>query len=261
VSALHPISSYIKHKLFEINAHSLHSPSLYQLYQECFDDARQQAGDPVIEGLRAAFRKDERTLSVDDLGAGSRISGNPVRTVRSIARGGITRHKYSRLFQHLIRYFDHRTIVELGTALGINTLYLAASDPEVKVWTFEAWHAVSEIARKAFNEAGYHNITILHGNIDATLPEFLGKGTLVDFAFIDANHTYAATMAYFEQLQKNLSARAVVVIDDINWSWEMTRAWHEITSMAEKATCIDIYQCGILLFDDKIQPGKLRFEY
>ena len=121
------ITSYIKHKLLEIDEHSLHSPSLFRLYLDCFKKARQVPEKKTIEGLRESFSNDIRMVDIKDFGAGSKISAADARSVRSIARGGISTSKYSRLFQELIRRFNCHNIIELGTSLGINTMYLASA--------------------------------------------------------------------------------------------------------------------------------------
>ncbi|MGD9328358.1 MAG: class I SAM-dependent methyltransferase [Cyclobacteriaceae bacterium] len=255
------ITSYIKHKLREIDEHSLHSPSMFRLYLECFKKARDIPADMSIEKYRQRFIKDKRSVNITDFGAGSKISVNETRTVRSIAKGGISTSKYSRLFQELIRYFKCRTILELGTSIGINTLYLATSGPDVKVWTFEGCQPLAGIAEKTFMDLGQDNIKVIIGNIDSTLPRFLHGSGDIDFAFIDANHTYRSTMSYFNLLKPKLSDHAVVIIDDIYWSKEMAKAWHDISKHNPDAACIDIFQCGIIIFDRNLSPQSLRFEF
>lgn len=234
---------------------------MFRLYLDCFKKARDIPADKPIEKLRRRFINDTSSVNITDFGAGSKISVSESRTVRSIAKGGISTSKYSRLFQELIRYFKCRTIIELGTSLGINTLYLAASGPDVKVWTFEGCLPVAKIAEKAFRDLGQENIEVLKGNIDSTLPRFLPGSGDIDFAFIDANHTYRSTLNYFNQLKPKLSDHAVVVIDDIYWSKEMSKVWSDISAHFPDVVCIDIYKCGILIFERKISPQRLRFEF
>lgn len=261
MSTFYQIKSFIKHKLREIDEHSLHSPSMYNLYQECFKKARELPADKQIEEFRLQFCDDSRSVDITDFGAGSKISVKNSRTVKSIANGGISTSKYSRLFQEIIRKFNCRNIIELGTSLGINTMYLATSKPGVKVWTFEGCLPVAEIAEKTFRESGYENIEVLRGNIDTTLPEYLCSSGDIDFAFIDANHTYKSTLNYFDYLKSKLSGSAVIIIDDIYWSKEMTRAWQDITAHIRDAACIDIYKCGIIIFDRNMSSQRLRFEF
>ena len=255
------ITSYIKHKLYEIDEHALHSPSLFKLYQDCFKSAKERPPDNDIENIRTKFRNDVRAVKITDFGAGSKISAENSRSIRSIARGGITSSKYSRLFQQLIRNFGCRNIIEFGTSLGINTMYLASSNPDVRTWTFEGCLPIAEIAEQTFDDLKYSNIEVIKGNIDIALTTFLRNSDEIDFVFIDANHTFKSTLSYFRQVSPKLSDRSIVIVDDIYWSKEMTRAWNEILYQTPEATCIDIYKCGIIIFDRKISSGLVKFEF
>lgn len=228
---------------------------------DCFKNAKEIPEDKDIEDIRSRFCNDRRSVAITDFGAGSKISTKDSRTIKSIGRGGISTSKYSRLFQKLIRKFECHNILELGTALGINTMYLATSSPDVRIWTFEGNIPLSEIAEQAINDSKYDNIEVIKGNIDVTLPEFVHNSRHIDFAFLDANHTYKSTVSYYSQLKEKLSERAVVVIDDIYWSKEMTRAWKDIRNNTPEATFIDIHKCGIIIFDRKVSPERVRFEF
>ena len=83
----------------------------------------------------------------------------------------------------------------------------------------------------------------------------------IDFAFIDANHTYESTLSYFNAIKSKLSDNAIVIIDDIYWSREMAKVWKDITFYIDEGACIDIYKCGIIIFDRKVNPQRLRFEF
>ncbi len=78
---------------------------------------------------------------------------------------------------------------------------------------------------------------------------FLEQTQKVDFVLIDANHLYGPTMRYYQHLTKRLTEKSIVIIDDIHRSAEMEKAWREIKSDVLVYGSIDLYRCGILLFD------------
>ena len=43
--------------------------------------------------------------------------------------------------------------------------------------------------------------------------------------YIDGNHIFDSTIRYFNLLGKASGYRCIMVLDDINWSGEMARAW------------------------------------
>ena len=63
------------------------------------------------------------------------------------------------------------------------------------------------------------------------------------------NHTYEATMAYFDVLANKFHEKSVLVIDDIHHSKEMERAWKNICADERVTSTIDLYQMGLVFFD------------
>lgn len=207
------------------------------------------------------MQKDETLVDIVDFGAGSKISEKTTRSIQSIAGKGISSKKYSKLYIQFIRHFDCKNVVELGTSLGINTAYLARATEDVKVVTFEGCESISEIAHKVTSQCGCSNVRIIRGNINDTLPRFLRETGDIDLILIDANHTYTSTLAYMDQIISRLSLRAILIIDDIYWSKEMTRIWKDMKKRFPEAIFIDIYQCGIIIFDKKMPAADFRFAY
>jgi hypothetical protein len=86
------------------------------------------------------------------------------------------------------------------------------------------------------------------GPISETLPKLIQDIPKVDFALLDANHTYRSTMEYYELILPKIQSTTILAIGDIHWSREMERAWEEIKSFPEVALSIDFFECGILFF-------------
>ena len=153
-----------------------------------------------------------------------------------------------------------QTIFELGTSLGINTLYLAKAWTQGKVTTFEGCPETLKIAQQNFEKLKA-NIHTVEGNIDETLPEELKKHDKVDFVFFDANHRKSATLKYFHACLEKVDENTVFVFDDIYWTKDMGEAWDEIKNHHEVMLSIDLFDLGLVFFR-KNQPKQhflLRF--
>lgn len=202
--------------------------------------------DARAERLRLALKQDQRMISFRDLGTGAGLLPD-TRSIASIARRSLSPAWFSSLYQRMIAYFRCRNIVELGTSLGINTLYLAQS-PGTNVYTFEGAESVATVARENFASMEAHNITLVEGDIGKTLRDFTSGDRGVDFAFIDANHTRKATTEYFEGLAPVLHDESVVVLDDIHITGEMERAWLDVQQHGRVSATVDLYRCGMAFF-------------
>lgn len=255
------LKSFINYWLDNVDEHSLHSPFFFNFYINILNARLNADHNERIEGFRIKLLADDRSLSVKDLGAGSKFfKPNSARMIRDIARTSLTPQKYSNLYWRIIEEYNFTNIIELGTSLGINTLYLASS-PSSEVITFEGADVIADIAEELFRGAGFENIKLARGNIDDTLPREISFMNTVDFALIDANHRYEPTVTYFHLLASKANPKSIVVLDDIHSSREMEKAWISIQHDARVWATADLYRCGLVFFDPSLnkQHVVLRF--
>jgi predicted O-methyltransferase YrrM len=249
VSKFFQLKTYFNYWLDAVDEHSLHSPFLFDLYTKVIKVETE--GIVEIEKLRADLLKTQREIIVEDLGAGSTHFNNSKRAINEIAETSLSDLRFSLLYLRIAQHIDAKNIVELGTSLGINTLYLAQKK-NVKVFTFEGSESIAEIAQDTFAFAAARNIELIKGNIDSTLYSNLSRMPKIDLAFMDANHQYKPTLRYFENLLDNIHHKSVLVLDDIHKSPEMEKAWKELCHHDLVYTSIDLYRCGILFFDPSL---------
>jgi len=134
------------------------------------------------------------------------------------------------LTAQLLRHFRPATIVEVGTYRGTTTrLLLDNMPPEARLWTIDlplgvdaaTVTAASDDRLIEHRQVGVEyrghplekNVTQILGNtFDAATWEQVPQG--VDFAFIDASHSYEAVRNDTERLWPKLSDKAVVLWHD-----------------------------------------------
>jgi len=76
----------------------------------------------------------------------------------------------------------------------------------------------------------------------------------VDYALVDADHTENATLEHFDRMLGYLSAGAIVVFDDINWTDGMKRAWRAIRRHQRVSVALGVRRIGVTV----IVPGASR---
>ena len=283
-TALYRVGSYLRHLLTARNTggHGIHSPYLFEWVRMVMSDENSYYAWDEIEKVRAKMLADEREVAFVDYGAGrkrdsledgSKTANSLVfserRRVCDIAKGSSAKKRYAQMLARLVNWLggplltspsrggigDWRlaigdgqlTIVELGTSLGITTAYMAAMDKRNRVISYEGCPAVAEIAKANWQALGLKNIECRVGEIDvATLAKDLER---VDVVFVDANHTYAGTRAYFKVLVEKVHRKSVLIVDDIHYNAEMEQAWREICADDRVTSTMDLYQMGIVFFD------------
>lgn len=251
-------AAFISHWLRAVNEHALHPPFIFDLYTRVIKADSHEPVFKSIESCRQKLLKNHSYIETTDLGAGSALSSGPGRKISHIARNSLTPASFSRLMYRFTSYMQAKNVLELGTSLGINTLYLSAAVQEGQVYTLEGCPRTASLAREIFKNQGANNIHLKEGPIDTILPGLLESALpKVDAVYIDANHTYAATLRYFHTLLPFLHENSFVVADDIYWSPGMKKAWEEICQHEKVRLSIDLYDAGILFF----RPGLQKAHY
>ncbi|MDB5030471.1 class I SAM-dependent methyltransferase, partial [Mucilaginibacter sp.] len=189
---------YLLYRLKAKNRHGLHSPFVYQLVDNVIYDFRAKKVYTEIESIRESLLNDDRIITVTDLGAGSHVNNDRQKRIGDIAKNALKPPKLAQLLYRLVADLQPTNIIELGTCLGTTTLYLQKAAPEAKVYTLEGCPETANIAKESFKKANLHNIELITGNFDNTLPNVIEDLDKLDFIFVDGNHQKEATLKYFE---------------------------------------------------------------
>ncbi|MEW6470329.1 MAG: class I SAM-dependent methyltransferase [Bacteroidota bacterium] len=252
---------YMRYRLRSSTRYAIHSPFVFELVTRVFNDRSAYPPYKKTEGLRSALLRDTRIIHVTDLGAGSRMNKGSQRAVKEICRSAEKSSKYGQLLFRLVNYLKPQTIIDLGTSLGITTLYLSAGSPRARLHTIEGCPQTAAIAQANFHSQGADHIVLHTGNFDDRLPELLRKEERIDFAFFDGNHRKDPTLRYFELCLQRAHNASVFVFDDINWSAEMQQAWRLIKAHPRVTISIDLFSMGMVFFrkEQASQHFVIRF--
>ena len=201
---------------------------------------------------------DDSRIYVEDFGTGK--SGE--RQIGRIASESLMPRDYSQMLFRLVNNVHPKTCVELGTNLGITTAYIAnAAGKDAHVYTFEGSKNLLLKAKYNWKTLDCKNITAIEGDINTTFEDFLKTVDSVDFALIDANHTYDATVKYFDLLASKCARKSFIALDDIHHSREMGRAWEDIKKHEKTTATLDLYGMGIVFFDKQLQKKHYKLRY
>ncbi|MGG9971288.1 O-methyltransferase [Ferruginibacter sp. SUN002] len=239
---------YLHYRLTASNGkgHGVHSPFVFDFIKNVLRDKKQYGCYSRIEPVRKELLSNNKTIEVEDFGAGSSVIKSNQRVVKDIAASSLKPKKYAQLLFRMVQYYQPKTIVELGTSLGVTTSYLASGNVNGKVYTCEGAKEIATIAKQNFATLNIKNIDVIEGDFTKTLPTLFTQLQDVDFAFIDGNHRKEPTIEYFKQLLSHSTPSVLMVFDDIHWSKEMEGAWAEIQQHPQVTLTIDLFFIGIV---------------
>lgn len=260
---LFSLIAYLQYLLHSGTRHSVHSPFVYLLVDQVFRNKKGDQAFLKIADLRNMLLHKSQVIEITDFGSGAnhKLYSNRFERISSIVRNSSVCDKYGRLLFRLVEYFRPQTIIEIGTSVGISSLYLALANPSAKVYTIEGCTTKSEQAAANFSAMQISNIEQHIGRFDIILPDLVRQAGKLDFAFIDGNHTFKATLENFETLLSIANNDTVFVLDDIHWSAEMQNAWNKIADHERVTVSIDIYRFGIIFLKKELSKQKFVIRF
>lgn len=236
--------------------HGIHSPFVFDFIIHVLNDKKKYDCYPDTELLRKQLLANNSTIEVEDFGAGSALTPFKNRKIKAIARSSLKKKKYAQLLFRIAKYYQPKTIVELGTSFGITTCYLAAANPNSEVFTFEGSGNIAKIALDSFATANLKNIKLIEGNFEETLSANLNNIKNVDLLFIDGNHLKNATLRYFDFFLQRSTTGSIFIFDDIHWSKDMEEAWKIIQQHNTVTLTIDLFFIGLVFFSNNFKAKQ-----
>ena len=206
---------YIQYKIRAKNKHAIHSPFVFNLLTTVIAEKREYYAYNDLAELRSELSQSSQTIEIKDFGAGSKVFKTKTRKIKDIVKHGISPEKYARLLFRLVNYFNPETVIELGTSIGLTTLYLAKANSNIRVYTLEGCNQTVNFEKQLFKSKYFENIKIIEGEFSYTLPQLLTKIQKIDFVYIDGNHRKQATIDYFNLLIPYRHNDTVLIFDDI----------------------------------------------
>lgn len=242
-AAWHLIKYYFKAKtIFQV-----HSPFLYNFCKGVLQDDRHFQHFDKAESIRTLLLQTPHSIDVEDFGAGSQVMKYNSRKVSDICKTSVSPQYQCRFIFRLVNYFQPKHLIEIGTSLGVASLYQSFGANNAPLITLEGSEKIAQIAQLNFNKLS-RNIKIVKGNFDNTLDTVLSEVESLDYILIDGNHREKATIEYFEKCLLRHHNETIIVFDDIYWSPGMTRAWEYIKNHPSVTCSVDVYFFGIVFF-------------
>ncbi|MBK9490644.1 MAG: class I SAM-dependent methyltransferase [Haliscomenobacter sp.] len=247
------IFRWLRFYLQAATKYDVHSPFVAKFVHYIVEDERLFYAFPAIERMRARLFRNNFPLEIIDLGAGSKANPSKTRSVRNVVRYSAVSEETGQQLFRLVATYKPKQIIELGTSLGISTLYLASAAPNGQVITIEGCPDIASVAQLSFQRVDISNVSQRIGDFKTLLPQVLNEIDQLDFLFIDGDHRAGNSVDYFEQALAKIHAKSIIVIADIHWSNEMEQGWEKIRKHPRVKLSIDLLHLGVLFFDESIR--------
>ena len=236
-----------------VTKYQLHSPFVFELVQAVLEDGRWYYAFRDVEHMRNQMLASAVKLEMTDFGTGNTTRSASVRLVAR--RAGSSPHQ-GRMLLPLTKWSSPDTMLELGTSLGIGTMYLASGMRSAQFVTLEGCADCARVARANLDLLRLDNVEVMEGEFDATLPGALERLRQLDFAFFDGNHRPEPTLRYFEQCLPFAHSKTMFVFDDAHWSPGMTQAWEQIKQHPRVTLTVDFFDLSLAFINPEFREKQ-----
>ena len=251
---LFQIKSYQKFLWKSKNEHGVHSPFVYELLTKCFYDKKKYPEYSVLKQYRKSLTANKNFIEVTDFGAGSRVFKSNRRQISKIAKTSGISAKRAELLFRIVNYFQPKSILEIGTSLGLAASALALGNTNAKIISLEGCPETLKQCQIQFQilssltplRDNFNNIKFINTEFSYHLKT--QQPTSYNLIYFDGNHSEKATLDYFEFLLPAITNDSIWIFDDIHWSKEMENAWETIKNHTKVTVTIDTFQWGIVFF-------------
>lgn len=241
--------------------YGLHSPFMFRFYKRVIAASCRKPLQRVLK-REARLRRDRRVVYCKQTyGAGSRRLNSRGDRLDRIVKASSVSYKYGKILYAAARAFEPASILELGSSVGISTMYMAEGAPQASLYTVEGCDDKLQIVRENATLLNHSNVYPVKGEFSRVLPHLLPDIAPLGMVYIDGDHRKKQTVEYFNLIVEYLHPRGVLIIDDIHWSGDMTAAWGIIRKHPRVRVSVDLFRMGILLFSRELSEERFVIRY
>ena len=156
------------------------------------------------------------------------------------------------LYSLLVERKKPDIVVEFGTAFGVSGMYFLAginNNDKGQLLTFEPNEVWAKMARYNLSQIS-HRFTLTVGTFEDNIKTALQEECCIGMAFIDAIHTKEFVIPQLDIVVANCCSKAIILLDDINFSESMRECWREVA--------VDERFASVATFGDRVGVLELQ---
>jgi predicted O-methyltransferase YrrM len=170
---------------------------------------------------------------------------------KALQRYGITTKEGKFLFR-IANHFKPRTILSVGSSMGLVPLCLTRYDSTVRCITLECEPDLAEIAGQILNKEKNPALSIQTGAYQELLPDSIVELQQIDCVFIGKDVSVNDWDTVFEQCESFIHDSTFLVLAGIRSSNEKKYYWTQFRQHPSVTVAIDLFDLGLLFFQPKL---------
>ena len=234
------VFEYIKYRWNANTLHGIHSPFVFNFMKEGMKTYPTDKDLNIIQNF-ALKQNSNKTLQVEDHGAKSKKLKTQ-RSVNQIFKTSSSFGSQGLLLFRVCNHFKPKKILELGTSLGMGSLYMHLGNPTSELISIEGCPETYSIAKENLKP---YPIALINNTFKNVIQSFSEEK--FDLVFIDGHHDGKALIEYLDALSPFTHKNTVFILDDIRWSNSMLDSWNKLKGSDSYHLSMDFFNMGILV--------------
>lgn len=153
----------------------------------------------------------------------------------------------------IIQNAQFKTLLELGTNLGMETQYMALANLKARCITVTRSAELAALAQKRFQKQGLNHIELKILQSEETPLKVIEKFDNLDFVLFNQSFTSHDILDLFNKCLLKKNNGSIFVFLGIHGRPEMTRAWKKIRTDKDVQVTMDLYNLGIVMFNPELE--------
>tara|TARA_B100001057_G_scaffold220570_1_gene220951 strand:+ start:834 stop:1625 length:792 start_codon:yes stop_codon:yes gene_type:complete len=232
---------YIKYRWNARTLHGIHSPFIFDFMEKASKLRPNVRDEMVIKNFVFKQRRNRKKLEIKDYGAKSKKL-DQYRSIDQIFKTSSSFGKNGILLFRICMHFKPQNILELGTSIGMGSLYMHLGNPKSRLISIEGCPETHSIAKENLKT---YPIELINNTFKNAIQTFSEEK--FDLVFIDGHHNGKALLEYMDALMEYTHDNTIFVLDDIRWSHSMLDSWNKLSGAQTYHLSLDFFRMGVLV--------------
>jgi len=232
---------YIKYRWNARTLHGIHSPFIFDFMEKSSKLRPNVRDEMAIKNFVFKQRRNRKKLEIKDYGAKSKKL-DQYRSIDQIFKTSSSFGKNGILLFRICMHFKPQNILELGTSIGMGSLYMHLGNPKSRLISIEGCHETHSIAKENLKT---YPIELINNTFKNAIQTFSEEK--FDLVFIDGHHKGKALLEYMDALMEYTHDNTIFVLDDIRWSHSMLDSWNKLSGAQTYHLSLDFFRMGVLV--------------
>lgn len=242
--------NYLQYYFRAKNYYRVHSPVVYEFASTILEDNRNFYAFPSLRALQKSLQKDQRSIA---LRSNQKGYAPAITTLQQIENQYYIPCYYHEILFRTIHFYKPHFILELGTSLGITTMYAAAAAINRNIYTIEQEPSIANAAKQHFNLLRFNNIENIVEDYEKIIDNELLIGKKIDCLILSLQVALSEDLLkkYMEQLHES----SLLIITGIAKASKQ-EMWRFIQQHKKVTLTIDLYNLGIAFCNTDILEAQ-----